>query len=142
VAEFRSRRHFEFRPWFDEGAADIKAAAIKALLNDANAQIGDPPDRSRRVIGAKGNLDRHNEHFEGRSAELCRLRELVAFGKVDMLTAINGPDGVGKTALAIEYGHAFAHEYRGDVGRSCAGAGRICVLRWPAWPECVGNSAR
>jgi tetratricopeptide (TPR) repeat protein len=111
VTEFRHSRHFEFRPWFDEGAADLKEAAIKALLNDANAQICDPS--SRRVIDAKGNLDRHNEHFAGRSAELCRLREMVALGKVGMLTAINGLDGVGKTTLAIEYSHAFAHEYPG-----------------------------
>ena len=113
VAEFRRRRYFEFRPWFDEGAADIKEAAIKALLNDANAQICDPLCRSRRVIDAQGNLDRHNEHFAGRSAELRRLREMIALGKVGVLTAINGLDGVGKTTLAIEYSHAFAHEYPG-----------------------------
>jgi hypothetical protein len=111
VAKFRRRWIFEFRPWFDEGAADLKNAAIKALLNEANAQISIPLNRSR--IDAKGNLDRHNEHFAGRSAELCRLREMVAFGQVGMLTAINGLDGAGKTTLAIEYGHAFAHEYPG-----------------------------
>jgi hypothetical protein len=38
VAEFRRRRNFEFRPWFDEGAADLKEAAIKALLKAAGAQ--------------------------------------------------------------------------------------------------------
>lgn len=42
VGGFRRGRHFEFRPWFDDGAADLKEAAIKALLNDANAQICDP----------------------------------------------------------------------------------------------------
>jgi tetratricopeptide (TPR) repeat protein len=113
VAEFRRPRHFEFRPWFDEGAADLKEAAIKALLNDTKAQICDPLNRSRRVIDAKGNLDRHNEYFAGRSAELCRLREMVALDEVGMLTAINGLDGIGKTTLATEYSHAFAHEYPG-----------------------------
>jgi hypothetical protein len=113
VTEFRRRRHFEFRPWFDDGAADLKETAIKALLNDANAQIYDPLHRSRRVIEARGNLGRHNEHFTGRGAELCRLREMVALGRTGMLTAIGGPDGVGKTTLAIEYSHVFAHEYPG-----------------------------
>jgi hypothetical protein len=113
VAEFRRRWHFEFRPWFDDGATDLKEAAIKSLLNDANAKICDPLSRSRRVIDAKGNLDRHNDHFAGRRAELCRLREMVALDKVGMLTAITGLDGVGKTTLAIEYSHAFAHEYPG-----------------------------
>jgi hypothetical protein len=113
VAEFRRPRHLEFRPWFDEGAADLKEAAVKALLNDAKAQICAPLNRSRRVIDAKGNLDRHNEYFAGRSVELCRLREMVALDEVGMLTAINGLDGIGKTTLATEYSHAFAHEYPG-----------------------------
>lgn len=38
---------------------------------------------------------------------------MVALDKVGMLTAITGLDGVGKTTLAIEYSHAFAHEYPG-----------------------------
>jgi hypothetical protein len=42
VAEFRRRFHFEFLPWFDEGAADLKEDAIKALLSDPNAQLVDP----------------------------------------------------------------------------------------------------
>jgi tetratricopeptide (TPR) repeat protein len=113
VAEFRGRRHFEFRPWFDEGSADLKEAAIKALLNDANVQLCDLLDHSRQVIAAQGNLDLHNEHFAGRSAELCRLREMVALNKVGTLAVVNGLEGVGKTTLAIEYGYAFAHEYPG-----------------------------
>jgi hypothetical protein len=91
VGGFRRRQHFEFRPWFDDGAADLKEAAIKVLLRDAH-----------RVVEANGNLDRHNEHFVGRSAELRRLREMVALEKPGVITVINGPDGIGKTALAIE----------------------------------------
>lgn len=56
VAEFCRRWHFEFRPWFDDGAADLKKAAIKAILNDANAQICDHLCGSCRVFDAKGNL--------------------------------------------------------------------------------------
>ena len=75
-----------------------------------------------RAIDAKGNVDRRNEHFVGRRAEMRWLREIVAFGKVGVLTSINGPDGIGKTALAIEYSHAFAHEYPGGCWQvSCGG---------------------
>jgi hypothetical protein len=100
VGGFRRRHHFEFRPWFDDGAADLNEAAIKVLLNNPN-----------RVIDAKGNLNRHNEYFVGRSAELRRLREIIALEKSGVITVINGPQGIGKTALAIEYCHAFIHEY-------------------------------
>ena len=119
VGGFRRRQHFEFRPWFDDGAADLKETAIKALLRDAH-----------RVVEANGNVDRHNEHFVGRSAELRRLREIVAFEKLGAITVINGTDGVGKTALAIEYCHAFIHEYLGGCWRiSCQGCEdlRVCL---------------
>jgi hypothetical protein len=31
VAELQRRQHFDFRPWFDEGAVYLKEAAVKAL---------------------------------------------------------------------------------------------------------------
>jgi tetratricopeptide (TPR) repeat protein len=122
VGGFRRRRHFEFRPWFDDGAADLKEAAIKALLSNAKPQTGDPLCGSCRVIGAKGNLDRPNEHFVGRIAELRRLRENVVTEKLSVITVISGPDGIGKTALAIEYCHVFGHDYPAGCWRvPCSG---------------------
>jgi hypothetical protein len=38
VPEFRRRRHFAFLPWFDQGAADLKEAVIRALLKAAGAR--------------------------------------------------------------------------------------------------------
>jgi len=113
VAEVRLREHFDFRPWFDEGAADLKEAAVKGLLDNSEAHTQEEISRIRRLIETKGNVDRRNDHFVGRTTELSRLREMVAFGKAGLLTIINGPDGIGKTALAVEYGHRFAHEYAG-----------------------------
>ena len=113
VAELRRRQHFDFRPWFDEGAASLKDRAVKTRLDYLNDQIRDRLSRIRRVIDAKGNVDRHNEHFVGRASELRRLRESVDLDKVGIITAVHGLGGIGKTALAIEYAHAFAHEYPG-----------------------------
>ena len=113
VAELRRRQQFDFRPWFDEGAGALKDAALRARLDDLNVQIRDCLSRISRLVNAKGNVDRHNEHFVGRNFELRRLREMIGLGKVGVITAVHGLGGVGKTALSTEYAYAFAHEYPG-----------------------------
>src|SRR5262249_3090558 len=95
------------------GVEALKETAVRALLKGAQAQTAEGISDIRRVVGAKGSVDRHNDHFVGRCNELCRLREIVAGGKPGVITVINGRDGIGKTALAIEYSHAFAHDYPG-----------------------------
>jgi tetratricopeptide (TPR) repeat protein len=121
VAELRLREHFEFRPWFDEGAADLKEAAVKDLLDNSEAQTQEEISRIRRLLDTKGNMDRRNDQFVGRTTELSRLREMVASRKTSLLTIITGPEGIGKTALAVEYGHRFAHEYAGGCWQVCCG---------------------
>ena len=113
VAELRRRQYFDLRPWFNEGAEALKDAAIKTRMEELNRQIRDRLDRIRKTLEAKGNVDRHNERFVGRTFELRQLRELVGLNKVGVLTAVHGLGGMGKTALAVEYAHAFAHEYPG-----------------------------
>jgi hypothetical protein len=113
VAEFQRRQHFDFRPWFDEGAVHLREEAVKALINNTGTQTPHGPGRIHRMVDSKGNLASQNERFVGRVAEIRRLREIVAFGKLGVFAAINGPDGIGKTALAIQYSQAFAHEYPG-----------------------------
>jgi hypothetical protein len=113
VAELRRRQHFDFRQWFDEGGGTLTDAALKSRLDDLNGQIRDRLSRISRPIDAKGNVDRHNEHFVGRGTELRRLREMVGLGKVGVITAVHGLGGLGKTALSTEYAYAFAHEYPG-----------------------------
>jgi hypothetical protein len=113
MVEIRRRHHFDFRLWFDEGAAALKDPAIRAHMDDLGGRICNRLIRIRRVIDAKGNVDRHNEHFVGRTADLRRLRDTVGLGKTGVLTAVHGLGGVGKTALAIEYAYSFAHEYPG-----------------------------
>jgi TIR domain/NB-ARC domain len=122
VAGLQLRENFEFRPWFDEGAADLEQAAIRDLLENSEVQTEEGINRICRLVDTKGNLDRRNEYFVGRGTELRRLREMLVFGKAGVVTMINGPDGIGKTALAVEYGHVFAHEYPGGCWQvSCAG---------------------
>jgi hypothetical protein len=68
-------------------------------------------------------VDAHNPHFIGRGSSLRTLREnFVKPGHIGVVTAVNGIGGLGKTALAIEYAHAFADEYGGGRWQvRCAG---------------------
>jgi tetratricopeptide (TPR) repeat protein len=113
VTELKRRQHFDLRSWFDDGATVLKDANVKTRVEDLISQIHDRLKRISRVIEAKGNVDRHNEHFVGRAAELRRLREMVGLNRTGILTTVHGLGGIGKTALAIEYAYAFAHEYPG-----------------------------
>jgi tetratricopeptide (TPR) repeat protein len=121
VAELRLREHIDFRPWFDEGGAELREKTINDLRKASEPQTQDNFGRTQPLIDANGNMDRRNPHFVGRAAELRRLREIVASGRPGVPTIINGPDGIGKTALAIEYGHIFAHEYAGRCWQIACG---------------------
>jgi tetratricopeptide (TPR) repeat protein len=126
VTELQLREHVDFRPWFDDGDAELREKTVKDLRAAAEPRTEDKLGRTRSLIDANGNLDRRNTYFVGRTAELRRLREIVAFGTPGVLTVINGPDGIGKTALAIEYGHIFAHEYTGRCWQiACGGRGDL-----------------
>jgi hypothetical protein len=111
VKELRRRQHVDLRPWFHEGEIALRDAAVRDRMDQLNRRIHDRLDRINKSLAARGNVDRHNEHFQGRTIELRRLREQVGLGKVGVLTAVHGLGGMGKTALATEYAYAFAHEY-------------------------------
>jgi hypothetical protein len=113
VAEFRRRQQFDLRPWFMEGDEALRDKVVREQLAQLNEQIARRLDRGLRARSSPGNVEAHDPHFVGRRSELRRLREAVGLGVVGILTAIRGLGGVGKTALATEYAHAFAHEYGG-----------------------------
>jgi len=113
IVELRRRQHFDLRPWFHEGEHALREVEVQGRMEKLNQRIAERIQRGERAEQSLGNVDTHNAHFIGRSEELRRLRETVALGKVGVLTAVHGLGGIGKTALAIEYAHAFAHEYGG-----------------------------
>lgn len=77
VGELRRRQHVDLRAWFDEGAAALKDAAVKQRMEELRDQLQDRLGRIRATLEAKGNIDRYNERFVGRTEELRRLREQV-----------------------------------------------------------------
>jgi tetratricopeptide (TPR) repeat protein len=123
VAELRKRQHFDLRPWHDLGEAALREAAVQERMGKLNRQIVQTIARGERAEKSLGNVDAHNPHFIGRTANLRMLREnFVTPGHIGVVTAVNGVGGLGKTALAIEYAHAFADEYGGGRWQvRCAG---------------------
>ena len=92
-------------------------------MQELNRQIADTILRGERAEKSLGNIDAHNPHFIGRVAKLRSLRDnFVKPGNIGVVTAVNGIGGMGKTALAIEYAHAYADEYGGGRWQvRCAG---------------------
>lgn len=123
VAELRKRQHFDLRPWHDQGEAALRETAVQERMGKLNHQIVQTITRGERADKSLGNVDAHNPHFIGRTANLRMLREnFVKPGHIGVVTAVNGVGGLGKTALAIEYSHAFADEYGGGRWQvRCAG---------------------
>ena len=123
IAELRKRQHFDLRPWHDIGEAALREVAVQERMQSLNVQIAATIMRGERAEKSLGNVDAHNPHFIGRTANLRMLREnFVTPGHIGVVTAVNGVGGLGKTALAIEYAHAFADEYGGGRWQvRCAG---------------------
>ena len=123
IAELRKRQHFDLRPWHDQGEEALRETAVQERMGKLNRQIVQTITRGERAEKSLGNVDAHNPHFIGRTANLRMLREnFVKPGHIGVVTAVNGVGGLGKTALAIEYAHAFADEYGGGRWQvRCAG---------------------
>ena len=123
ITELRKRQHFDLRPWHDEGTDALREAAVQERMQSLNQRIVEIITRGERAEKSFGNVDAHNPHFIGRTANLRMLREnFVQPGHIGVVTAVNGVGGLGKTALAIEYAHAFSDEYGGGRWQvRCAG---------------------
>jgi tetratricopeptide (TPR) repeat protein len=78
---------------------------------DAVTPVGTTGPRPPGSLPAVWNLPRRNAGFTGRDVMLNRLHDALHDGNRVAVKALHGMGGVGKTQLAIEYGHRFAGEY-------------------------------
>lgn len=113
ITALRRRNYFNLQLWFHEGEQALRDVDVQVQLDQLRDQIAARIVRGERSDQSIGNVDASNAHFIGRVTELRSLRETVGLGRVGVLTAVHGMGGMGKTALAIEYAHAFAYEYGG-----------------------------
>jgi tetratricopeptide (TPR) repeat protein len=114
IAELNRRHRFDVRAWFGDSDAASREAAVREPMANLTHRIVDRIRRGEQAERSLGNVDAHNPHFVGRVAELRSLRNHFSRpGTIGVVTAVHGLGGVGKTAVALEYAHACAHEYGG-----------------------------
>jgi tetratricopeptide (TPR) repeat protein len=123
VTDLRRRQHFDLRPWHDEGAEALRETTVRERMEALNRSLAETIQNSELAEHAPGNIEAHNPHFIGRGSLLRQLRENFSRPEtLGVLTALHGLGGLGKTALAVEYAHAFAWEYGGGRWQlRCAG---------------------
>jgi tetratricopeptide (TPR) repeat protein len=109
----------------EETAAATLLEAVQGPSRPADAPAfpglgegtGKASDRQRGprlpgVLPPVWNVPARVGHFTGRDALLARLRERLAGDSGPMMVqAVRGAGGVGKTSLAIEFTHRFAHDF-------------------------------
>jgi tetratricopeptide (TPR) repeat protein len=122
VSELRRRQFFDCRHWFQDSDPTSAKSNDPAIAKLA-LRIGERIIAAERAEQSPGNVDAHNLLFTGRKRELQNIREtLLRPTALPAAAVIHGVGGMGKTALAIEYAHSFAHEYGGGRWQiDCAG---------------------
>lgn len=108
-----------YRPYIYVDLVGRSEDEARQALLDAIARHHDPVT-VRRPADGRGpggtsprtwSLPARNLGFVGREPLLNDLRERLSAGSRAVVQALHGWGGVGKTQLAIEYAHRFAHEY-------------------------------
>ena len=82
-------------------------------LDELDKRIATRLDRCLLADFAPGgqSLGRSYPHFVGRHRELRDLHRALITERMGVVTAVHGLGGQGKTALAIQYAHAYAEFY-------------------------------
>jgi tetratricopeptide (TPR) repeat protein len=127
-ANLRRRQFLDLRKCRDEGPGAFRHSDVQRRIEALDQRIHARLEKAERAASSPTTIPPHNEHFVGRQNEMRRLRESLALGRVGVITAVHGIGGIGKSALAFEYAHAFADDYPG--GRylvPCAGVDDVRI---------------
>lgn len=91
-------------------SAELQALQQRILVSDTV-----PESREFRPVDVPRQLPATIRHFVGRQAEQKEFTELLdtaeRTGTPAPVLTISGPPGVGKTALAVHWGHSEAHRF-------------------------------
>jgi DNA-binding SARP family transcriptional activator len=126
LALYRSGRQGEALACYQEGRQVLKAELgvepgpeLKSLQDKilhADPSLAPPPATTRMSAGAivPRQLPAGVRHFVGREPELTQLDGLLSQdvpGGTVVISAISGTGGIGKTALALRWGHQVAASF-------------------------------
>ena len=116
-------------------ADDLRTLAQR--LDALDRRIASRLDHIALADLAPGNVVRSHEHFVGRHEELSALHTIMltggpqsggrGLGGRGIIAATHSPGGLGKTALARQYAHAYAESYAagGTWEIGCEGASAL-----------------
>lgn len=113
ISNLRRRQFIDLRPWWPAGPGGLANEEVRKRLEQLDQVLSDRLERMAARAASPTTTPPHNRNFVGRVEELRSIRESLALGSVGRVTAVQGIAGVGKSALAFEYAHAYAEEYSG-----------------------------
>jgi tetratricopeptide (TPR) repeat protein len=113
VRELRRRQYFDLRAFHTKGPDALADSEVETHFRQLPRRLWEQIKRVEASTILRGNVDRPNPHFQGRQRHLRELHQALHRKQVGMLAAVQGVGGLGKTALALEYAHAFGYEYGG-----------------------------
>ena len=116
-------RQIQSGPDFD--MHDLERAKIDEILRALCKNTKDKVFKQNIAENSPINAGypQYNENFVGRRENLRSLRQTLSTSCTTAISAVNGLGGIGKTELALTYGHAFAWDYElGRVFATCENA--------------------
>lgn len=129
TANMRRRQYLDVREWRHHGPGMLRHDDVQQRLEGLEDQLNEQMQLAERISEAPTTIPQHNRNFVGRLDEIRRLREALALSRVGSVAVVQGLSGIGKSALAFEYAHAYAGEYPG--GRFLVAAAGVDDLRVP-----------
>jgi tetratricopeptide (TPR) repeat protein len=129
TANMRRRQYLDIREWRQHGPAMLRHDDVQRRLEGLEEQLNEQMQLAERISESPTNIPQHNHNFVGRLDEIRRLREVLALSRIGTVAVLQGLSGIGKSALAFEYAHAYAGEYPG--GRFLVAAAGVNDLRVP-----------
>lgn len=127
IKNLKRRQFLDLRSWRLNKLSEVTDDNFIASLQKLEQVISLKLEKEKRISSSPTNIPHHNSKFVGRRNELRRLREMVGLESIGSIVVIQGPPGIGKSALAYEYAHQFAIDY--PNGRFVVGVAGITDLR-------------
>ncbi len=129
IHNLKRRQYLDVREWRSQGQHMLQHEDVRRRFASLEQNLTERIQLASNISDAPTTVPLHNRNFVGRIEELRRLREVLAFSRVGSVAVVQGLSGMGKSALAFEYAHAYAGEYPG--GRFLVAAAGADDLRVP-----------